>query len=456
MYDPNDVFILGGVKLKGVRSAPWSSDKIPNLAEYRLIVVETVSLCKLIEENLRWEKDQLQLPGGSLPGYVPRDEAARQRLEQLGSRLKRVREQLIKLLSSGGDVVAILDDRYFFRFTGASALGWSPYKIAYTAEEGERVHVDDERFMRYFAQVRRWDRLLDLSKEDWASLMEYGIGTKVQFSASTVATTRYGAPIAVTLRVTWGVSMFRSGYMTCLPPPTECDVQQAVAIILHDYAGIECDFPDPQWLDAVAVPMVEKIDAARIRNRARMTRLLQAQERLDEAAARYTAPRRILFLPGMALQQACAKVCSTIFGPVDDSIEDFVIPAEPDDLLVEVKGSDGSAKLGELTKVNIHIHEYQKARDRTPKVVILASQHREKPLAERPPDTDYPDNILKWAVPSGHALVSVHELFKAYCAWRTGTVSRETLIERMLSGVGPTKLVMPGEQWEPPCQGPPS
>jgi hypothetical protein len=455
VYDPSDVFVLGAVKLRGVRYAPWSSSKIPNLAEYRLVLLETVSLCALIEDNLRWDEKKLAVPGGYIPGYVPRDKEAERHLEQLGSRLKRVKEQLIKLLASRGHVVAILDHRGFVRPPQVSPLGWSPYEIAYTFEAGERVDVQDERFARYFAQVKHWSRLFDLRKGDWASPITGHFDTTVEFKSSNVAATKYGATIAAVLAFSTD-DIPLSGRMICLPPPTECDIQQAVAIILCDFAGIEYDLPDPEWLSAVAVPTVDKIDAARERNMTRITQRQRAQERLDEAAARYAGPRRILFLPGMALQQACADVCSSIFGPVDDSIEDFIIPAEPDDVLVEVKGFDGSAKLGELSKVNTHIQEYETQREKTPNVVLLVSQHREQPLRERAPDTEYPDNVQKWAKTRQYALVSVQELFKAYCAWRTGRVSRETLIERMLSGVGATKLVMPGETWEPPSEGPSS
>ena len=138
-----------------------------------------------------------------------------------------------------------------------------------------------------------------------------------------------------------------------------------------------------------------------------------------------------------------------MFGQVDESIEDFVIPAQPKEILVEVKSFDESASLGELTKVNMRVDQYEREREQVPRVVLLVSQWSKTALSERPSDREYPDNIKNWAADKGYALVSVLELYRAVCAWRGERLGAEAVLSRHAAGRGPTTLVHDSEEWIP-------
>ena len=238
-YVPDDIIIISDDSVPGIKSTTWDSTNFPNLAEYRLVILETDSLVRILHANLnnalRWKN--------------------RQEADLIGKRLELIQAQLIRQLRADGDVIAIISGWAKSTSGGSHYLSWAPYDIdgQIRDESGQRVVVHVPRFEAYFELVDRWERVFARNNEgDLLKPLRYFFDNDaLEFSLTPIASTTYDEPLGVGLCF-WatgeGSVIPLSGRFLCLPPPTKASIPRGIEVL------VEISTSDVQTVNSQGAP----------------------------------------------------------------------------------------------------------------------------------------------------------------------------------------------------------
>jgi len=431
---------------------------MPNIADYDNVVVDTHSLSNLLRKT---------------PETRTHTRANENFLRKILKNQEFVRERLIHLLHSGGDVYAICSLREFREISTYSSCDnydWSPFAITMANESGETINVIDNSFSHYFQFVKKWSFYFEepdsLSEIEDFYRKRYYIDTKW----STIAQNRYTRPIAIAvwyathqlkgqelmnlekaMPFSSGVKHYIeeikdvSSKLFLLPMTTEVDDREAINIILEDFWGIQQKTPPPEGIDEVLLPgeaelkkeikkELDKIDQIK-------TKIIGLEERNKEI----TQFKQLIYETGDPLEDICKTTLSQLGYKTDDSVEDFILTTEDKEAIVEVKGRERSIlrEDGAQLAQNRRNYAIQKGKGiREIKAILLGNPWRlVLPLEERARKEPFSIHLADDSVVEDMALVTTVELLKAYSAFLVGKISKEEIIKRLFSGIGLTKLV---------------
>ena len=219
---PKRILVVGSTKHVGVRCTPWNAEDFPNVADFDVAIVNTLSLTNL-QHGIAHSQDESAW-------------------KQLHENLDRVRIGLLKLLDSNGAIYAIATPRAqsdlgYGRPTlkYMSNYDWCPLPLEIISEEGETVQIEDEAFSRYFEKLKRWHFVIQPSQFPQAldNIADSCDGRfHVTLAVKTIAKNRYDRLLAAQIRFQlhridheeggWSVLPQReSGPLILLPLPTD-------------------------------------------------------------------------------------------------------------------------------------------------------------------------------------------------------------------------------------------
>lgn len=436
--------LLVGASVPGVPSADWMQGALANLADFDLVIVNSLSL------------EHLMRATGGQKALTP------EQFKHWAGRLTYIRERATKLLKSGGRLVAVMGagvmrvtevdpDRGLYPRLITSS-DWLPLPVEFRSESGDTIKPIGDEFARYLDSVKVWRYYLEIDKRDRSRMDdlrdEHG-GHHVEVRLEPAAVNRQNLPIAgifyyevhETRGDSWkALANKRSGPLVILPPPTETSVDEGLKILLEDIGGLKLTIAVPEWVARVPLDGANDLLGRIGRIESRLQRLGEGLASLRQEMDRRNNFRALLYGTGVELQQ-CADQAFREMGletsPSDVS-DEFTIRLGNRELLVEVKGNEGSAKLADLRQLLDYQLEHEQAKGIAIKGCLLVNAWRKIELSERGQERTpiFPANVVKRANDNGIALLDSRELFNALNQFWQGRLRGESVFQRVYSGVG--------------------
>ena len=150
-----------------------------------------------------------------------------------------------------------------------SNYDWLPAKIEIDdRKRGRSINLLHHRFERYFEYVDKWDLTISISYGDklGESFGERIAALSYQFKAliyeiKSIATNKSQKTIAgslVKINPFSGEPQKDYGFIHLLPPPTKCDIYQAIEILLDLICGEQVEIVSP-WRKSIQIPKIEEL-----------------------------------------------------------------------------------------------------------------------------------------------------------------------------------------------------
>ena len=239
--------------------------------------------------------------------------------------------------------------------------------------------------------------------------------------------------------------MYTSGDLILLPPPTKIDVREAINILLSERWGIQQKTPPPEGVESILLPGEEDIKQNIEDVRKELHSLENTIATLEVALAKKAEIKQLVFETGIPLEDICKLVLRELGCEIDDSVEDFLLTYQAQEAIVEVKGREGTIERKDGAQLAQNRRNYaisqEKATNKV-KAVLLGNPYRLLfPLEERDKKDSFAPHLVEDAQTEDTALVTTMELFNAYHAFVEGRVTADTIISRIFSSVGVTRLI---------------
>jgi len=453
--------VIGSEGHYGVDSTSWTTESMPNIADYDVVIIDTSSFDSLLEQ-------------------AKTDEAYREKneglLRRIHSNLDFVRDRLVHLLNSSGIVYAICSHDCWCNistYTSVTNYQWSPLPIDTINEHGVTRKILDEAVAHYFEFVKEW-RFYFKTEYAYSSLRDIDDFFKgkhyIRPMMTVLAENRYKRPLAIALcyelyevnnqraleEAKESPSEFNgdesqllltSGFLHLLPPTTSMDRKEAINLLIEDFLGISQKTPPPDGIDDILVPGESMLKLEIEENLTKIEGLKAIdsglQARMDEKI-RY---KQLIYETGKPLEEICKLTFIALGCEVDDSVEDFILSKGDKEAIVEVKGREGTIPRGDGSQLAQNRRNYITKNDkdmREVKAILLGNPFRlELPIEERVKKESFAPHLVGDAGVEAMALVSTVDLFNAYCAFLEGKVTGDDIINRLFSGVGITHLLDP-------------
>jgi len=451
--------VIGSEGHYGVDSTSWTTENMPNIADYDTVIIDTSSFDSLLEQA-RTDKTYR--------------EANIQLLRRISSNLDFVRNRLIHLLNSSGIVYAICSHNCSCNISTYSSISnyqWSPLPIDTINEHGVTSRILDNVFDHYFQFVKEWSFYFN-PEYTYSSLREivdfYKGKHYVNPMMNVLAENRYKRPLAISIYyglyevnnkrdleraekspsefdTTESQLLFISGLLYLLPPTTLIDRKEAINLLIEDFLGIQQKTPPPHGIDDILVPGESSLKREIEENLTKIEGLKTINSGIQARMEEKTQYKQLIYETGIPLEEICKLTFIALGCEVDDSVEDFILSKGDKEAIVEVKGREGTIPRGDGSQLAQNRRNYITKNDkdmREVKAILLGNPFRlEFPIEERVKKESFAPHLVGDAEVEAMALVSTVELFNAYCAFLEGKVTSDDIINRLFLGVGITHLL---------------
>lgn len=459
------IIVIGSEGHSGVENVAWTTEDMPNIADYDNVVLDTYSLSALLRK----------VPKGKPINGKMHTKTNEDFLRKILANQEFVRERLIHLLRSGGNVYVICSLREYRQistYSDCDNYDWSPLPIKIVNEPGETRKVIDDSFSHYFQFVKKWSFCFEESEPDYSHIRDihnfYKGKYYVKPEMQIIAENRYKRPIAIILRYNLyqftsdskleqaiasvqayksydKKRVFLSGGIVLLPPPTEIDSREAINVLLEDLWGIQQKTPPPEGIDKILLPGEAEIKQGIKEELDKIGQLRTKISGLEARNKEITQFKQLLYETGDPLENICKLTLRQLGCKTDDSVEDFILITGDKEAIVEVKGREKGIlrEDGAMLAQNRSNYAIQNGKGiREIKAILLGNPWRlVLPLEERAKKEPFSIHLVEDAHIEDMALVTTVELFRAYCEFLKGNISSDEIIEQLFSGVGQTKLV---------------
>jgi hypothetical protein len=440
-----------GARIPGVHCAQWLDGDLPNIADFDLLVANEVTL----EGAMR------------VPGKEKRD-LPDELYKRWHDRLAHIRARAIRLLKSGGVIMAIHGETvHRHTRTGVSpsfvtSTDWFPLPVAFHTESGDTISVIDQKFDSYMALVARWRFYLGMEDDRYRvrelvdEIKDEHLGMEVHFSLESVAKNRQELPIAaefyyVTTARDGGSGVLeeaRSGPLIVLPAPTRTSPEAAVAVLLGDFAGLTPEAPEPAFASSIVLPgeqdLLEKIQNVD----AEADRLASTRSDLQAGLTKRRSYLKLTYEKGIAGLQNTAREAFEELGldteEADPEVSDeFVVSCQDKKLLVEVKGHRKGAQKEDIRQLDESLDTYEKKFGTPIKGVLLVNAWCELPPEERETAdrSSFSADVIKRAEAIDVALLTGIELLAALSQFWKSELSGDEVFERLRLTAGVASFV---------------
>jgi hypothetical protein len=455
------VIVIGSEGHYGVDGTSWTTDNMPNIADYDIVIIDTSSFDSILEQA-RTDK-----------AYR---EANEELLRKIRDNIDFVRERLIHVLNSEGVIYAICSVHYWSSISTYSDVHnyqWSPLPINTINEHGVTKKLVDEVFDHYFQFVDEWYFYFN-TEYHYSSVREitefYKKRYYVRPKMVVLAENRYTKPLAISMfyelyeinserdaeiaayspsefNTDASELLFTSGVLYLLPPTTSIDRKEAINLIIEDRLGIQQKTPPPLGIEDVLVPDESLLKAEIDKNLDKIEEMKTINREIQVKMDEKTQFKQLIYETGHPLEDICKLTFRKLGCEVDDSVEDFILIHGDKEAIVEVKGREGAILRGDGSQLAQNRRNYvvQKGKElKEVKAILLGNPWRlEFPIEERVKKESFAQHLVRDAKVENTALVTTVEIFNAYCAFIEDKVSCNDIINRLFSGVGITHILSP-------------
>ncbi len=387
----------------------WAEiDKVPNIADQDIVIINMVSLTKSILEKIISSKSVAYFKGN----------------------------YFLKLLGSGGQVFAIAVPTARVRIGNMTYdnYWWNPFTLEFEREKGDTIENVNNEFQRYFNNMKSWNFTMDFDKS--AGIVKNIISKFPNEVIHKLAQTRYRAPIGIQL-------LLPTGARFCfLPPPTEISTKTAIDIILEDFFGIKIsEMVEPDWVREIKVPDENKIKG---RIKKSLDRIKTEKEEIEkskqemQSIARF---RKLLYTEDEELEQIVwttfRELGAKVTEPKKKNKEDGWIETKFGKAVLEIKKTAKSASRVHTRQLDNWVGN-SIANGEKCKGILVINHYGDKPLKERkePFPSDVRDHAKDARLGNPFCLLTTIELFRAFCAFKEGEVSSDEIFKKIFEANG--------------------
>lgn len=417
------ILILGGKDFSGVDCQDWVDLRLPDIADYHVVIVNVVSMTKNLRE--RFFQGEIKF-------------------------------HLLELLNTGGTLFAIGCPRKLITPFHESNYAWCPIPLEITNLSGANFYFEDSTFKDYFRNVRQFLYYFDKPNnlKDGNYSYEYSIQHSVKnrhgkYLAGKIVFNRYRTKEVP--RSSTGYDGTKevlsekneSGDFYFLPSPTEITDIEAISYILNKFLNIHQITPPPEWTESFGVPELNSVQEQMKTNIEKITQITQENDSLRKKEAELVSYRELLYETGIALEEIVRKIF-TILGhePKPPKFkEEFIIEFDNKVGIIECKGNEKSIKRDDFRQILEHTKEYELEGRVDYKGILIGNGWRLLPVQDRN-TSDTPifpkgkDGVIEIAAKHGIALVSSVDLFNVFCKFLKKEVSAEDILRRIFSANG--------------------
>lgn len=435
------IWVLGSEHPNAHKSIPWRSP-FPNFANCDVLVINLQSLgseqfkarySELHEEAQRYIFDLLMtgekeviviLPSGELdlawlPLYPLLKGTAPAEVGE--SSIQRPADEYMKTVETCSFYIHNFRMSYFIRKTNPKSTDHENYPFTKKAED-----------FGYKPLIRLRSRILNKAKQT--------IGCCLYF----VIEIMYGGEYE---------SVFESGNVLFLPPPTKIMAEQAIDIMVNILTGSELVESPPRWENEINLPELLGVEDKIAQKNQEEATLIKEIEKLEDRRNELIRFRRLLWTKGAHLENAVKEAFvflgfSEIGKIRDANLEDWVVSFESTSQyeygILEVKGSDARTALADLTQCNKWVDDYFVEKRGKAKGVFVPNQYRLGDIGNnREQREHFEDNELEYAESRTICILPSHEIFSAVVEKMKGNtrISRKFIEEKIITTNGICNLV---------------
>ncbi|HUF54610.1 MAG TPA: hypothetical protein VMR52_12680 [Dehalococcoidia bacterium] len=239
-----------------------------------------------------------------------------------------------------------------------------------------------------------------------------------------------------------------SGPLVILPPPTECSADDAIKVLLEDLAGMSFEVsPEPEWVANMSTAREQTLNDRLASVDEEIGRMRQVRE---ELVAHRRARRDFLKLAyekGIAGLQDVARRAFEELGYLTEEADrevsdEFIVVHGDRRFLIEVKGHRKSAQKEDIRQLDESLDQYERKFQEPIKGVLLVNAWRELPVEERDQveTKNFPDDVEKRAKAIDVCLISGVSLLNALNGFWAGELTADEIFERIFGSTGITSF----------------
>jgi len=387
----------------------WTEiDKVPNIADQDAVIINMTSLTESILEKI--------IPSVS-EAYFKEN-------------------YFDKLLASRGQVFVIAVPTVRVRIGNImyDNYWWNPFTLEFEREKGDTVEKVNDKFQRYFNNVKSWNFTMDFDKS--AGIVKDFISSFSNEVIHKLAQARYGAAIGIQL-------LLPTGARFCfLPPPTEISTKTAIDIILEDFFKIKIsEMPEPDWVKEMIVPGEKEVEKRIKKSLCRIKTEKKEIEKSKQELQSITKFRKLLHTEDEELEQIIwttfRELGVKVIEPKEKNKEDGWLETKFGKAVLEIKKAAKSASRKHTRQLDNWVGN-SIANGEKCKGVLIINHFGDKPLKERKEafPSDVRDHAKNARSGNPFCLLTTVELFRAFCAFKEGEVSSDEIFKKIFKADG--------------------
>lgn len=194
----------------------------------------------------------------------------------------------------------------------------------------------------------------------------------------------------------------------------------------------------PLWSNAVKMPDEDSAEADIEKD---VVKLKKLEEKIAKGKARLASiqsKKRLLAASGTVLEESVKEVLQEIgftMHKAEIGRSDVIASYNGLDVVAEIKGVSKSAAEKHAAQLEKWVAQFIEENDREPKPLLIVNGFCDTPLTERKEEV-FPDQMLKYCVARGHALITTTQLLCLYIEIKNDPSCAESRINELLTCVG--------------------
>lgn len=329
------------------------------------------------------------------------------------NKLAKMKDEINTLFKTGREVFCIINELLTLpltKWTKSSNYDWLSVKLALNPKRGTSIFVVTQRFLKYFEYVRNWkfEFELELGRDVWERL-----GNTFLYRLVPIATNKSKKIIAGTFmeRQFSPGEPYVKGYIHFLPPPTECDIRQAMEIIIDMIWGKEEKYVQT-WRKDIKVPRINKLQQEIERKIKTITVIQEEISELNNQVLQWDSYRDLLTSTGEYLENIVQKALFDIGIKTEKTEKGFPADLISDKVAIEITGIKGRVGVGSA-KV-IQTARFRENYHKGEKVILIANTFMNLSPQERKGKGDFSEEAKKYFKSSSVCCLTTQTLFQLW------------------------------------------
>jgi len=359
------------------------------------------------------------------------------------NKLAKMKDEINTLFKTGREVFCIINELLtvpLTKWTKSSNYDWLSVKLALNPKRGTSIFVVNQRSLKYFEYVRNWkyEFELELGRDVWERL-----GNVFLYQLVPIATNKSKKIIAGTFmgkQYSTG-EPYVKGYIHFLPPPTECDIHQAMEIIIDMIWGKEEKYVPP-WRKDVEVPRVKEVQKEIQQKTQKQIQIFTTiQKEISELQIQmfqWDSYRDLLTSTGDDLENIVQKALSDIGIKTKKTEKGFPADLISKKVAIEVTGIKGCVGVSS-EKVN-QTGRFDLVHRKEEKIVLIANTYMDFPPQEREGKMDFSPKVKDYFRRLGVCCLTSKTLFELWKDVISGKKDSKGIVKKILTKNGELML----------------